>query len=68
MIVLLLMRTLQAVSRLQSSWFKGNHTHKLADRRCFAPKVCFTYHSRISILYALGIIPYLFVGSGVNGK
>ena len=25
----------------------GNRTHHLADRRRFAPQVCFTYHSNI---------------------
>ena len=25
----------------------GNQTHHLADRRRFAPQVCFTYHSSI---------------------
>ena len=41
---------------------------QLADRRRFAPQVCFTYHSCISIFYALGTIECLFVGGGVNGK
>ena len=43
----------------------GIQTHKLVHRRRFAPQVCFTYHSRISILfYALGKISCLFVGLG----
>ena len=46
----------------------GNRTHQLADRRRFAPQVCFTYHSRTSIFYALGKIAGIFVGGGVNGK
>ena len=42
--------------------------HQLADCRRFAPQVCFTYHSRISVSYALGTIACLFVGGEVNGK
>ena len=37
-------------------WVPGNRSHQLADHRRFAPQVCFTYHSRISIFYALGTI------------
>ena len=29
----------------------GIQTHKLVHRRRFAPQVCFTYHSRISIIF-----------------
>ena len=43
----LLLRTQLRVSRLQRTWVPGNRTHQLADRRCFAPQVCFTYHSSI---------------------
>ena len=35
------------VSRLQRTWVPGNRIHQLADRRRFAPRVCFTYHSSI---------------------
>ena len=40
-------RTPLRVSRLQRTWVPGNWTHHLADRRRFAPQVCFTYHSSI---------------------
>ena len=47
LIVLLLIRTLLRVCRLQRKWVLGNRIHQLAYRRLFAPQVCFTYHSHI---------------------
>ena len=32
----------------------GEPNHQLADRRCFAPQVCFTYHSHITIFLCIG--------------
>ena len=46
----------------------GNRTHQLANRRPFAPKVCFTYYSRISFFSALWTPAYLFGWGGVNGQ
>ena len=46
----------------------GNRTHQLADRWRFAPLVCFTYHSRISIFLCVGENCISFCWGGVNGK
>ena len=67
MIVLLLLRTPLRVSRLQRKWVPGNRTYQLADRRRFAPQVCFTYHSSIFFMH-WGQLHVFFVGGGVNGK
>ena len=32
---------------IAEEWVPGNQTHHLTNRRCFAPQVCFTYHSNI---------------------
>ena len=60
----LLLRTQLRVSRLQRTWVPGNRTHHLADRRRFAPQVCFTYHSCIYIFMHWGQLHAFVLGVG----